>query len=180
MNGESAFERFRSGDGDAIEAVIGEFAPDLFPIAFGILGHSALAESAVLEGLAAALGEGEPPAEAGDLGRWLVELVRTQALALRAGTPKRTRKQERGPAGELPGTIRPGFLAGLSLDQIAAAFEALPPPQRRAVSMAYLHGLRTREAAKRAGVDEEHARAHLSAGLLALQDALAPVAELPL
>ncbi len=177
---DSAFHRLRNGRESDLETIVGEYAADLFPIAFGILGHSALAESAVVEGLVRALQAPADLVPRGDERRWLLEIVRGQALALRAGTPRRLRKQHEQPT-ELPAPTgpRPAFLASLSLDEIADAFESLAPLQRRAVSLAYLHGLRTRELAKRMGLDEDHARGHLRSGLLALQDALTPLGEPP-
>lgn len=143
---------------EALDALYERSAPMALGIARRITGDGTLAEDVVQEAfLGAWRGADRFVAGRGSVKTWLLSIVHHRAIdAVRRRRPS-TELPEESEGARTPGALTLpdvwGEVSGrLDADAVARALDALPPPQREAVELAYFAGLSQSEIATRVGV----------------------------
>ena len=151
--------RAASGDDRAMAGLYDRYGQVLYAVAYRIVGQRADAEEVVLDAFAQAWRDaGRFDTSRGSVAGWLTTIARSRALDLVRARSRRERITATA-AAERPETS-PG-MGGWRLDpssgvdmaerrrQVQLALEALSPPQRRAIELAYFEGLSQSEIAER-------------------------------
>jgi RNA polymerase sigma-70 factor (ECF subfamily) len=183
--------RARAGDGDAIEALLTRYEPQIYRFALRMCGDEADARDTLQETMIAALGG--LPGFRGEarLSTWLYQIARSFCIKQRRPGATVRHGEELSPSTAAPSETEPDARAHVHEigAALAAALSALPPAHREAVVLRDVEGLSAEEAAEVAGVEvgalksrlhrgRIELRAHLSALLGDEQASPAPCPEL--
>lgn len=171
-------ERLLDGDDDALAEIYDHWAALVFSTAMRILGDRGGAED-VTQDVFVHLWE-KPHAynpDRGALRTWLCVVARGRAV----DWVRRHQAQNRYQAKAAAESMVTQFQAGVDDDvlwqaeakAVRDAVQALPPPQREAVTLAYYHQRTYREVARDLDIPEGTAKSRLRRGLAILADHLA-------
>jgi RNA polymerase sigma-70 factor, ECF subfamily len=112
-------------------------------------------------------------ADLGSLRAWLGTVTHRTAVAwVRRQVAARGRDERAAMSGTVV-DVEEAALMRVLAERVRTALANLPHPQRRAVELAYLHGLTFRQVAERLGVPEGTAKSRLRLGLQRLQQQIA-------
>lgn len=181
--GEVAYlVRHRGGDPGAVDEMVAAYAPLIFAVTVAILDDVPTSEEVTAATLAFALQN----ADRFDVRRepersWLLRLARLRALQARRQRQgrRRRRRDDRDILTEIDAAPAATGEAATAAS-VQSAVERLRAPLREAVGLAFTSGLTASEIAARTGTSGEMASGRLRAGLLELQEAVAPAGELTL
>lgn len=150
---EDAIARIVRGDRAALRALYDEVAGRAMAIATGVLGSAAEAEEVVRETFLEIWRRApEYEKERGPPTAWITALARSRAIErLRAKQP--SDRATRDPAVR-PDALPPSADRRQERDRVRTALRTLPEEQRRAIELAYFHGLTQTEIAQTAGEPE--------------------------
>jgi RNA polymerase sigma-70 factor, ECF subfamily len=176
--------RAAGGDERAIAALYDRYGGVLYAVAYRIAGQRADAEEVVLEAFAQAWRDA-PRFEAarGSVAAWLTMIARSRALDLVRARGRRDRitaaaAAERPDASPAMGDWRsdPAGTVDHAERQVRVrqALEALAPPQRQAIELAYYEGLSQSEIAKRLQEPLGTIKTRVRLGMQKLREALRP------
>jgi RNA polymerase sigma-70 factor (ECF subfamily) len=150
--------RAGSGDERAMAALYDRYGQVLYAVAYRIVGQRADAEEVVLDAFAQAWREATRfEASRGSVAGWLTTIARSRALDLVRARSRRERitataAAERTDASPGMGSWRVDPSSAVDLTErrrrVQLALEALSPPQRRAIELAYFEGLSQSEIAE--------------------------------
>lgn len=149
--------RAASGDEHAMAGLYDRYGQVLYAVAYRIVGQRDDAEEVVLDAFAQAWREAARfEAARGSVAGWLTTIARSRALDLLRARSRRDRitataAAERPDTSPAMGGWRVDPSSGVELAerrrQVQLALEALSPPQRRAIELAYFEGLSQSEIA---------------------------------
>jgi RNA polymerase sigma-70 factor (ECF subfamily) len=149
--------RAAEGDERAVGELYDRYGQVLYAVAFRIVGERADAEEVVLDAFAQAWRDATRFETArGSVAGWLTTIARSRALDLVRARSRRARitataAAERPESSPAMGGWRADPSSGLDhaerRAQVRLALEALSPPQRRAIELAYFEGLSQSEIA---------------------------------
>jgi RNA polymerase sigma-70 factor (ECF subfamily) len=141
-----------NGDDRALAALYDRHGGVAYSVAMNILGDAGDAEEAVSDAFIQVWSNAASfdPARSSVVA-WLTMITRTRALDLLRGRRRRTLRTERSAATDIAGFAAPVADLGPSPERsaelgelsrsVTAAIAELPPPQRRALELAYFGGL---------------------------------------
>lgn len=144
--------RMANGDDRALAALYDRHGGVAYSVAMNILGDAGDAEEAVSDAFIQVWSNAASfdPARSSVVA-WLTMITRTRALDLLRGRRRRTVRTERSAATDIAGFAAPVADLGPSPERsaelgelsrsVTAAIAELPPPQRRALELAYFGGL---------------------------------------
>lgn len=164
-------DRARSGDRDALDALVGRYAGDVYGLALRILGDSDLAQDAAQDAFVSALGAVARFRGDASFRTWLLRIA---ANAARSIGRKRGRRRE-SPLPAADGVASPQrdaeetVIARMEGERVAKALEKLPEKQRIAVTLRTYQGLSYREIGQVAGCSEGSARVNYHLGVKRLR-----------
>ena len=151
---EDAIARIVRGERAALRALYDGFAGRAMAIAVRVLGSTAEAEEVVQETFLEVWRRApEYEKERGAPGAWVTALARTRAID-RLRARRRSDKATQVPGSEpRPDPDPPALSADRrqERDRVRAALNTLPEEQRRAIELAYFHGLTQSESAEKVG-----------------------------
>jgi RNA polymerase sigma-70 factor, ECF subfamily len=159
-NGDTGLiARAAGGDERAMAELYDRYGQVLFAVAYRIVGQRADAEEVVLDTFAQAWREASRfEAARGSVAGWLTTIGRSRALDLVRARSRRDRitataAAERPDSSPAMGGWRADPSSGVDhaerRKQVQLALEALSPPQRRAIELAFFEGLSQSEIAER-------------------------------
>jgi RNA polymerase sigma-70 factor (ECF subfamily) len=176
--------RAAGGDERAMAALYDRYGQVLYAVAYRIVGQRADAEEVVLDAFAQAWREAARfEASRGSVAGWLTTIARSRALDLVRARSRRERITATA-AAERPDTSP--AMGGWPLDpssgvdiaerrrQVQLALEALSPPQRRAIELAYFEGLSQSEIAERLQEPLGTIKTRVRLGMQKLRESLRP------
>lgn len=176
--------RAARGDERAVAQLYDRFAGMLYAIAYRITGERADAEEVVLECFAQAWRDAPRfEAERGSVAAWLTMITRSRALDHVRSRSRRARATE-GAAADDPGGAPalgswrsdPSEAVDSAERQVHVreALDALSPPQRQAIELAYFEGLSQSEIAARLNEPLGTVKTRVRLGMQKLREALRP------
>lgn len=142
--------RARSGDKNALSALVERFRLRLFTVAYGELGHYEDAQDAVASALVRICEHIGDLKDATRFRAWMNAIVRNEARRL---LQRRTRANSEVSLHALPDLPAPPVQSHLRLD-VKQALRRLPVDQARAIALFYLANISIREIARRTGRPE--------------------------
>jgi RNA polymerase sigma-70 factor (ECF subfamily) len=176
--------RAAGGDERAMAALYDRYGQVLYAVAYRIVGQRADAEEVVLDAFAQAWRDASRfEASRGSVAGWLTTIARSRALDLVRARTRRERITASA-AAERPGSSP--AMGGWRLDpssgvdiaerrrQVQLALEALSPPQRHAIELAYFEGLSQSEIAERLQEPLGTIKTRVRLGMLKLRESLRP------
>jgi RNA polymerase sigma-70 factor (ECF subfamily) len=176
--------RAARGDEGGLAELYDRYAPPLYSLALRVTGLQADAEEVVLDAFAQAWRDaGRYRADRGAVAAWLTMICRTPALVLIRSRGRRGMALDRARGAAPDGTpgmgspnADPSRAAELSeqADQVNQALDALSPPQREAISLAFYEGLSHSEIAERLSEPLGTVKTRVRLGMQKLRDALRP------
>jgi RNA polymerase sigma-70 factor, ECF subfamily len=176
--------RAADGDQQAIAALYDRYGATLYAVAYRVLGERADAEDVLIEVFAQAWREASRfEASHGSVAGWLTMIARSRALDLvraRARreriTAKATRQSTDAPAmGNRPVNPSDSYEMTERRRQVTAALEALSPPQRQAIELAFFEGLSQSEIAERLAEPLGTIKTRVRLGMQKLRESLRPI-----
>jgi RNA polymerase sigma-70 factor, ECF subfamily len=176
--------RAADGDQQAIAALYDRYGATLYAVAYRVLGERADAEDVLIEVFAQAWREASRfEASRGSVAGWLTMIARSRALDLvraRARreriTAKATRQSTDAPAmGNRPVNPSDSYEMTERRRQVTAALEALSPPQRQAIELAFFEGLSQSEIAERLAEPLGTIKTRVRLGMQKLRESLRPI-----
>jgi RNA polymerase sigma-70 factor, ECF subfamily len=176
--------RAAGGDERAMAALYDRYGEVLYAVAYRIVGQRADAEEVVLDALAQAWREATRfEASRGSVAGWLTTIARSRALDLVRARTRRERitasaaaeRPDSSPAmGSWPVDPSSGVDLAERRKQVQQALEALSPPQRRAIELAYFEGLSQSEIAERLQEPLGTIKTRVRLGMQKLRESLRP------
>jgi RNA polymerase sigma-70 factor, ECF subfamily len=176
--------RAAGGDERAMAALYDRYGEVLYAVAYRIVGQRADAEEVVLDALAQAWREATRfEASRGSVAGWLTTIARSRALDLVRARSRRERitasaaaeRPDSSPAmGSWPVDPSSGVDLAERRKQVQQALEALSPPQRRAIELAYFEGLSQSEIAERLQEPLGTIKTRVRLGMQKLRESLRP------
>jgi RNA polymerase sigma factor (sigma-70 family) len=167
--------RMASGDQHAIEILHERFAPGMYSVAMRVTRSERLSEEAVQDAFMAVWRDPRryDPAR-GSLGPWMFTLARYKAIdaVRREAAAKRHTAEVDLELYEAPDDVHDEVWRGLRRRRLNDAIGRLPQDQRRALSLAFIHGLTHVEVAGREGIPLGTAKTRIRTALLRLRAAL--------
>ena len=174
---EDLLARARAGDGEAIEALLTRYEPQIYRFALRMCGDEADARDTLQETLIAAL-RGLPGFR-GDarLSTWLYQIARSFCIKQRRPGASVRGGEPLSDASAAPGETAPDVRAHAREigEALAAALSALPPAYREAIVLRDVEGLPADEAAEIAGVEVAALKSRLHRGRVELRAHLAAI-----
>ncbi|MGQ0702444.1 MAG: sigma-70 family RNA polymerase sigma factor [Gemmatimonadales bacterium] len=177
--------RVARGEESALSALYDRHAATLYALAYRISGESADADEIVLDSVAQVWREaGRFQSARGSVIAWLMTICRSRALDLVRARGRRAGLASSAAAAE-PGSVpamgagqpSPGDTVVLRSERcrvVAGALEALPPPLREAIRLAYWEGLSQSEIAERLGEPLGTIKTRVRSAMHRLRDVLRP------
>ena len=176
--------RAAGGDERAVADLYDRYGQVLYAVAYRIVGQRADAEEVVLDAFAQAWREASRfEASRGSVAGWLTTIARSRALDLVRARSRRERitataAAERPESPPAMGGWRADPSSGVDVAerrrQVQLALEALSPPQRRAIELAYFDGLSQSEIAELLNEPLGTIKTRVRLGMQKLRDALRP------
>ncbi|MEV0273839.1 sigma-70 family RNA polymerase sigma factor [Hamadaea sp. NPDC050747] len=167
-------ERLVGGDDDALAEIYDSWSALVYSMAVRITGDRSGAQD-VTQDVFVHLWE-RPEAYdpgRGSLRTWLCVTTRGRALDWIRRTETRRRYQTAAASPEIAeAAVDEGILWQTEVKAVRAAVQALPAPQREAVTLAYFHERTYREVARDLSIPEGTAKSRLRVGLAHLADLL--------
>ena len=181
--------RAAGGDERALGALYDRYGAVLYAVAYRIVGGRADAEEVVVDAFAQVWRDARRfEAGRGSVAGWLTTIARSRALDLVRARSRRERAAgaaaaaaDRQDAPPAMGDLLADPAASLDQDerrrQVRQALDALSPPQRQAIELAYFEGLSQSEIAERLKEPLGTVKTRVRLALEKLRDALALYAE---
>jgi RNA polymerase sigma-70 factor (ECF subfamily) len=176
--------RAASGEERAMAELYDRYGQVLYTVAYRIVGQRADADEAVLDAFAQAWREATRfEAARGSVGGWLTTIARSRALDLVRARSRRERitataAAERPESSPAMGGWRSDPASGVDhaerKQQVQLALEALSPPQRRAIELAFFEGLSQSEIAERLQEPLGTVKTRVRLGMQKLRECLRP------
>lgn len=177
-------ERAAAGDERAIGLLYDRYGQVLYAVAYRITGERADAEEVVVDAFAQAWREA-PRFEAsrGSVAGWLTVIARSRALDLVRARARRERITTAAASDRSGGPLAMGDWrhdpsSGVDHSerrrQVRAALQALTPPQRQAIELAYFEGLSQSEIAERLREPLGTIKTRVRLGMEKLRESLRP------
>ncbi|HET7468133.1 MAG TPA: sigma-70 family RNA polymerase sigma factor [Gemmatimonadales bacterium] len=176
--------RAAQGEEEAIATLYDRYGPVLYAVAYRIVGQPADAEEVVLEAFAQAWRDAARfNADRGSVPGWLTTIARSRALDLVRARARRERITASAAADRPDSPLAMGEVGpdpGRALDhderrrQVRQALEALSPPQRQAIELAYFEGLSQSEIAERLQEPLGTVKTRVRLGMQKLRESLRP------
>jgi RNA polymerase sigma-70 factor, ECF subfamily len=173
-----------NGEQQAIAALYDRYGGVLYAVAYRVVGQRADAEDVVIEAFTQAWREASRfEASRGSVAAWLTMIARSRALDLVRARARRARitataaeEQSQGvPAmGTWPASPSDSYEIGERRHRIQSALEALSPPQRQAIELAYFEGLSQSEIAERLDQPLGTVKTRVRLGMQKLRESLRP------
>jgi RNA polymerase sigma factor (sigma-70 family) len=162
--------RARAGDRDAFAVLVRRHHPRVLAACRRVLGDPHLAADAAQEAAVAAMLSLDRLRDDERFGAWLIGIGLNASRHL-------LRDRRRDPVAPAAAPPDPAELVGAAdaAARVRRAIAALPPGQREAVSLHYLAGLTTAEAAEHLGVPPASVKARLHRARASLRPRLAPL-----
>ena len=166
-------ERIAAGELDALEELYDRYKTMAYSIAYRITNDATLAEDVVQDAFlgtwrnAAKYVEGR-----GSVKTWLLSIVHHRAIdAIRRRRPttELPESTDTPPAALTEPDIWAEVAADLDAEMVRSAMDALSPPQREAIELAYFGGLTQVEIAERTGTPLGTIKSRMRLGLLAMR-----------
>jgi RNA polymerase sigma-70 factor (ECF subfamily) len=176
--------RAADGDQQAIAALYDRYAATLYAVAYRVLGERADAEDVLIEVFAQVWREASRfEASRGSVAGWLTMIARSRALDLVRARARRERitakaahQNPDAPAmGNRPVSPSDSYDMTERRRQVAAALEALSPPQRQAIELAFFEGLSQSEIAERLAEPLGTIKTRVRLGMQKLRESLRPI-----
>jgi RNA polymerase sigma-70 factor, ECF subfamily len=172
----NVLERVAAGELDALEELYDRYKTMAYSIAFRITNDATLAEDVVQDAFLGAWRNAARYAEGrGSVKTWLLAIVHNRAIdAIRRRKPttELPESTEAPPAALTAPDVWGEVAAGLDAEMVRSALDALSPPQREAIELAYFGGLTQYEIADRTGTPLGTVKSRMRLGLLAMRRAL--------
>jgi len=178
--------RAAGGDERALGALYDRYGAVLYAVAYRIVGGRADAEEVVVDAFAQVWRDA-PRFEAGrgSVAGWLTTIARSRALDLVRARSRRERavgaaaaaadRQDAPPAmGDLLGDPAASLDQDERRRQVRHALDALSPPQRQAIELAYFEGLSQSEIAERLQEPLGTVKTRVRLGMQKLRECLRP------
>ena len=176
--------RAARGEERAVALLYDRFGPMLYAVAYRIAGERADAEEVVLECFTQAWRDAARfEADRGSVAAWLTMIARSRALDLVRARSRRERATA-GAAADDPGTApalgnwRTDPADGVDNAErqvrVREALDALSPPQREAIELAYFEGLSQSEIAERLAQPLGTIKTRVRLGMQKLRESLRP------
>jgi RNA polymerase sigma-70 factor, ECF subfamily len=176
--------RAAGGDERAMAELYDRYGQVLYAVAYRIVGQQADAEEVVLDTFAQAWREATRfEAARGSVPGWLTTIARSRALDLVRARSRRERitataAAERPDSSPAMGRWRTDPSSGVDYaerrKQVQLALEALSPPQRRAIELAFFEGLSQSEIAERLQEPLGTIKTRVRLGMQKLRECLRP------
>jgi RNA polymerase sigma factor (sigma-70 family) len=158
--------RLVAGDDAALAAIYDEHSPIVYGIATRMVGPDAAGD--ICQEVFAALWDHPDrfdPAR-GTLRTFLAMITRRRCIdQLRSSGRRVVNEQRSGTAVAIAHDVEEAALTVMARARVRAALDALPTEQRRAIELAYFHGLTFREVAVHTGASEGTAKSRIRLGL---------------
>ncbi len=177
-------EQVARGDEPALGRLYDRYAGALYGVAYRIAGERADAEEVVMESFSQAWRDAAKfQSDKGSVVAWLTMICRSRALDLIRARNRRSKLTDSAAAADPLQTPGMGGGAGTTDAQVmhdersvrvAAALEALSPPQREAIRLAYFEGLSQSEIAERLDEPLGTVKTRVRVAMQRLRDALQP------
>jgi RNA polymerase sigma-70 factor (ECF subfamily) len=162
----------RSGDQAAMGALYDRYSSIVYAVALRVLQDTGAAED-VLQEIFMQLwrNPGAFDASRGNMAAWLAVIARHRAIdSLR-------RRRPENDIADVVVSVEPDLASDAdrsrAMDKVRGALEAMPPPQRSALEMAYFEGLTHVEIAEKTGEPLGTIKTRIRAGLVSLRKVLA-------
>ena len=162
----------RSGDQGAMGTLYDRYSSIVYAVALRVLQETGAAED-VLQEIFMQLwrNPGAFDASRGNMAAWLAVVARHRAIdALRRRRPENDLE-------DVVVSVEPDLASeadrSRAMDKVRGALQAMPPPQRSALEMAYFEGLTHAEIADKTGEPLGTIKTRIRAGLLSLRKVLA-------
>jgi RNA polymerase sigma-70 factor (ECF subfamily) len=175
----------RAADGDqhAIATLYDRYGATLYAVAYRVVGERADAEDVLIEAFAQAWREAprfEP--SRGSVAGWLTMIARSRALDFVRARARRERitakavnQSSDAPAmGSRPANPSDTYDMTERRRQVTAALQALSPPQRQAIELAFFEGLSQSEIAERLAEPLGTVKTRVRLGMQKLRESLRP------
>jgi RNA polymerase sigma-70 factor (ECF subfamily) len=167
--------RIATGDQGAIEILHERFAPHMYLVAMRVTRSERLSQEAVQDAFVAVWRDPRrfDPAR-GSLGPWMFTLARYKAIdaVRREAAAKRHTAEVDLELYEAPDDVHDEVWRRLRRQRLNDAISHLPEDQRRALSLAFVHGLTHVEVAQRERIPLGTAKTRIRSALLRLRAAL--------
>jgi RNA polymerase sigma-70 factor, ECF subfamily len=176
--------RAASGDEQAMAALFDRYGGVLYAVAYRIVGQRADAEDVVVEAFAQAWRDAARfEASRGSVAGWLTMIARSRALDATRARSRRDRitataaadlPQSSPAMGEWRANPSDSYDHVERRGQVQAALQALSPPQRQAIELAYFEGLSQSEIAARLQEPLGTIKTRVRLGMQKLRESLRP------
>jgi RNA polymerase sigma-70 factor (ECF subfamily) len=176
--------RAARGDEQAIGTLYDRYGGVLYAVAYRVVGQRADAEDVVIEAFAQAWRDATRfEATRGSVAGWLTMIARSRALDVVRARSRRDRitasaaadHPQRSPAmGEWRADPSDSYDHAERRHQVQAALQALSPPQRQAIELAFFEGLSQSEIAERLKEPLGTIKTRVRLGMQKLRDSLGP------
>jgi RNA polymerase sigma-70 factor, ECF subfamily len=176
--------RAARGDESAISTLYDRYGGVLYAVAYRIVGQRADAEDVVIEAFAQAWRDATRfEATRGSVAGWLTMIARSRALDVVRARSRRDRltasaaadQPQRSPAmGDWRADPSDSYDHAERRQQVQTALQALSPPQRQAIELAFFEGLSQSEIAERLKEPLGTIKTRVRLGLQKLRDSLRP------
>ena len=169
-------ERIAAGELDALEELYDRYKTMAYSIAYRITNDATLAEDVVQDAFLGAWRNAAKYVEGrGSVKTWLLSIVHHRAIdAIRRRRPttELPESTDTPPAALTEPDIWAEVAADLDAEMVRSAMDALSPPQREAIELAYFGGLTQVEIAERTGTPLGTIKSRMRLGLLAMRGVL--------
>jgi RNA polymerase sigma-70 factor (ECF subfamily) len=170
--------RLVAGDDSALARIYDQYAPLVFGVAVNLVGDDASARDVCQDVFVSLWQRPERfDPDRAPLRTWLAVLARRRAIDLLRQRGRRQQREQRvavAAATVAPPDIEEAAGALLEGEELRRGLADLPPEQREAIELAFLHGLTHREVAARLGIPEGTVKSRVRLGLGRLARILRP------
>jgi RNA polymerase sigma-70 factor (ECF subfamily) len=178
---QDVLARVAAGELDALEELYDRYKTMAYSIAYRITNDATLAEDVVQDAFLGAWRNAARYVEGrGSVKTWLLSIVHHRAIdsiRRRKPTTELPESTDTPPAALTAPDVWREVAAGLDAEMVRGAMDALSPPQREAIELAYFGGLTQYEIAERTGTPLGTVKSRMRLGLLAMRRVLIAQAE---